>query len=94
MYAPRMCLRCSPADGDIPYSVKGKGMAVSDSTRATVYNKAGAGVRKMEATRWLAALFILIIMFVGIYFYNKSVKTIATLGLPVRWSSSSASCIG
>ena len=51
--------------------------------RATVYHKAGVGVRKMEATRWLAALFFLIIMFVGIYFYSKSVKTIATLGLPV-----------
>jgi hypothetical protein len=37
----------------------------------------------MEAIRWVAALFFLIIMFVGIYFYNKSVKTIATLGLPV-----------
>ena len=83
MYAPRMCLRCSPADGDIPFSVKGMGMAGSDSTRATVYNKAGAGVRRMEATRWLCALFILIIMYVGIYFYTKSVKTVATLGLPV-----------
>lgn len=58
-------------------------MAGSDSTRATVYNKAGVGVRKMEAIRWVAALFFLIIMFVGIYFYNKSVKTIATLGIPV-----------
>jgi hypothetical protein len=37
----------------------------------------------MEAARWLAALFILIIMYAGIYFYTKSVKTIATLGLPV-----------
>jgi len=37
----------------------------------------------MEAGRWLAALFILIIMYAGIYFYTKSVKTIATLGLPV-----------
>ena len=83
MYAPRMCLRCSPADGDIPYSGNGKGMAGSDSTRATVYNKAGAGVRKMESVRWLGALFILIIMYVGIYFYTKSVKTVATLGLPV-----------
>ena len=58
-------------------------MAGSESTRATVYNKPGAGVRKMEATRWLAALFFLIIMFAGIYFFDKSVKTIATLGLPV-----------
>ena len=58
-------------------------MAVSGSTRATVYNKAGVGVRKMEANRWVTALFILIIMFVGIYFYSKSVKAIATLGLPV-----------
>jgi hypothetical protein len=69
--------------GDIQNSLKGKRMAGSGSTRATVYNKPGVGVRKMEATRWLAALFFLIIMFVGIYFYNKSVKTIATLGLPV-----------
>ena len=37
----------------------------------------------MEATRWAAALFFLVIMFAGIYFYSKSVKTIATLGLPV-----------
>jgi hypothetical protein len=37
----------------------------------------------MEAIRWVAALFFLIIMFVGIYSYNKSVKTTATLGLPV-----------
>ena len=58
-------------------------MAVSESKRATVYNKAGLGVRRMEATRWIAALFILIIMYVGIYFYTKSVKAIATLGLPV-----------
>ena len=58
-------------------------MAGSESTRATVYNKAGVGVRKMEATRWLAAFFFLIIMFVGIYYYTTSVKTIATLGLPV-----------
>lgn len=58
-------------------------MAETESKRATVYHKAGVGVRKMEATRWLAALFFLIIMFVGIYFFNRSVKTIATLGLPV-----------
>jgi Nuclease-related domain len=59
-------------------------MAGSESTRATVYNRPGAGVRKMKATRWMAALlFLIIMMFVGIYFYNKSVKTIATLGLPV-----------
>ncbi len=83
MHAPRMCLRCFPAEGDISFSVKGKGMAVSGSTRATVYNKPGVGVRKMETLRWLAALFCLIIMFVGIYFFNRSVKAIATLGLPV-----------
>jgi hypothetical protein len=58
-------------------------MAGTESNRATVYHKAGVGVRKMEATRWLAALFFLIIMFVGIYFFNRSVKTIATLGFPV-----------
>ena len=58
-------------------------MAGSGSTRATVYNKAGVGVRKMETLRWLAALICLIIMFVGIYFFNRSVKAIATLGLPV-----------
>lgn len=37
----------------------------------------------MEAIRWLAALFFLIIMFAGIYLYSKNSKTIATLGLPV-----------
>jgi hypothetical protein len=58
-------------------------MLGSESTRATVYNKPGVGVRKMETLRWLAALFCLIIMFVGIYFFNRSVKAIATLGLPV-----------
>ena len=58
-------------------------MAGSETTRATVYNKAGAGVRKMEATRWLAAFFLLVIMYAGIYFYTKSVKAIAMLGLPV-----------
>jgi len=57
-------------------------MAVSGSTRARVYNKAGIGVRKMEAARWLAALFTLIVLFVGIYLFSKSGKTIATLGLP------------
>jgi hypothetical protein len=74
----------SPLGGEgIQKSVKGKRMAGSGSTRATAYSKASAGVRKMEATRWLAALSILIIMYVGIYFFTKSVKTIATLGLPV-----------
>ena len=58
-------------------------MAGSESKRATVYNKPGVGVRKMEATRWLAALFFLIILFAGIYFYGKNSKSIATLGLPV-----------
>ena len=58
-------------------------MAASGSTGATVYDKPGAGVRKMEAARWLAAFLFLIVLFAGIYFYNKSVKTIATLGLPV-----------
>jgi hypothetical protein len=58
-------------------------MEGSGGKKVTVYHKAGVGVRKMEATRWLAALFFLIIMFVGIYFYNKSVKTIATLGIPI-----------
>src|SRR3990172_9973659 len=52
-------------------------------TRATVYHKPGAGVRKMETTRWWTALFLLLIMYAGIYFYTKSVKVIATLGLPV-----------
>ena len=58
-------------------------MAGSGATRATAYNKAGVSVRKMEAIRWMAALFFLIILFVGIYSYNNSAKTIATLGLPV-----------
>ena len=58
-------------------------MAGSDSTRPTVYNKAGVGVRMMEASRWLAAFFLLIVMFAGIYLYSKSSKMIATFGLPV-----------
>lgn len=58
-------------------------MAGSDSTRATVYNKAGAGVRKMEAARWIAALFLLIILLAGIYLYSKNSKAIAKIGLPV-----------
>ncbi|MGE5283436.1 MAG: nuclease-related domain-containing protein [Actinomycetota bacterium] len=33
-------------------------MAGTKSTRATVYNKPGAGVRTMETTRWLTALWI------------------------------------
>ena len=48
-----------------------------------MYNKPGVGVRKMETTRWLTALIILIIMYAGIYFYTKSVKGIAALGYPV-----------
>ena len=58
-------------------------MAETDSTKAMVYNKAGVEVRKMETSRWLTALFILIIMYAGIYYYTKSVKVIATLGFPV-----------
>ena len=83
MHAPRMCLRCFPADGDIPHLVNGKRMPRSDSTKAEVFNKAGVSVRKMETTRWLAALITLIVLFSGIYLYNKSSKTIATLGLPL-----------
>ena len=83
MYAPRMCLRCFPHGGGIPHSVEGKGMAIPDSTKAVVFNKAAVGVRKMETARWLAAIFFLMIMFGGIYQYNKNSKTIATLGLPV-----------
>jgi len=79
-----MCLRCFPPErGDLKNWWKVKRMVGKESTRATVYNKAGAGVRKMETSRWLTALFILIIMYAGIYFYTKSVKVIATLGLPV-----------
>jgi hypothetical protein len=43
----------------------------------------GICVRKMEAARWVAALFTLIVLFAGIYLYNKNSKAIATLGLPV-----------
>jgi len=83
MYAPRMCLRCFPSGGGIPYSVKGKGMAELDTTRAAVHNRPGVSVRKLEAARWLAALITLIVLFAGIYLYNRNGKTIATLGLPV-----------
>jgi hypothetical protein len=56
-------------------------MAVSGSTKATVYHKAGVGVRKMEATRWRTALFTLIVLFAGIFLYSKTSKTVATFGL-------------
>jgi len=63
--------------------VKGKRMAGTDSTRATIYDKPGVGVRKMETARWLAALITLIVLFAGLYLYSKNGNTIATLGLPV-----------
>jgi len=58
-------------------------MGGSDLTRATVCNKAGVGVRKMEAARWLSALIALIVLFAGIYLYSRSSKAIATFGLLV-----------
>ena len=58
-------------------------MAGSGSTRATVYNKAGVGVRRMETTRWVAALITLIVLFAGIYLYSKNSKAIAKIGIPV-----------
>ena len=58
-------------------------MAGTDSTRATIYDKPGVGVRKMETARWRTALITLIVLFVGIYLYSKNGNTIATLGLPV-----------
>src|SRR5512143_3670349 len=68
-HAPRMCLRCfPPGRGDLKNWWKVKRMARTESTRATVYNKAGARVRKMENSRWLTALFIPIILYAGIYF--------------------------
>lgn len=83
-HAPRMCLRCfPPGRGDFQNSLKEKKMAGTESPRATVCNKPGAGVRKMENARWLAALFILILLYAGIYYYTKSVKVIAILGLPL-----------
>jgi len=87
LYAPRMCPPVFPSwtggEEGIQNSVKGTRMTGTYSTRATVYDKAGVGGRKMEAARWLAALFFLILIFLGIYFYNKSVKTVAILGIPV-----------
>lgn len=56
-------------------------MAGSGSTRATVYNKPGVGVRRMEAARWRTALITLIVLFAGIFLYNKTSKTVATFGL-------------
>lgn len=58
-------------------------MARSESKRATVYNKPGVGVRKMETTRFLVAFFLLIVMFVGIYLYTVNRKAIVSLGFPV-----------
>jgi hypothetical protein len=58
-------------------------MAESESKKATVYNKPGVGVRKMEATRFLAAFLLLIIMFMGIYLFTKNMKAITALGFPI-----------
>ena len=84
VHAPRMCLRCFPLDGeDLQNSLRGKRMTISGSTRATRHNNSGAGVRKMETTRWLIALFILMVLFAGIYLYSRHSKMIAMLGFPV-----------
>jgi Nuclease-related domain len=37
----------------------------------------------MEATRWLAALFLLIFLFAGVFFFGRTSKAVATFGLPV-----------
>jgi hypothetical protein len=58
-------------------------VAASDPKRATVYNKPEVAVRKMEATRWLTALFLLIVLFVGVFFYSRNSKAVATFGVPV-----------
>lgn len=58
-------------------------MAASEPKRATAYIKPGVGVRTMEATRWLVALTLLILLFVGVFFYGKNSKAAATFGLPV-----------
>lgn len=63
--------------------MKGESVAASDPKKATVYYRPGVGVRRMEATRWLAALFLLIILFAGVFFFSRNSKAIATFGFPV-----------
>jgi len=50
---------------------------------ATVFDKPGAWARKIEATRWLAALFLLIVLIAGVFCYSRNGKAVATFGLPV-----------
>ena len=60
-------------EGGIRSRGKETEMAGSESTRATVYNKAGVGVRKMEDARWRTALITLIVLFVGIILYSMRI---------------------
>ncbi len=58
-------------------------MGATGTTKATVFHKAGVGVRRMEAARWLAAVSLLLAIFLGIFLYMKSARALASLGLPV-----------
>ena len=50
--------------------------------RATVANIAGGSTRKMAASRYVVALSILIMLWLGIYIYANNVRNIFTVGLP------------
>ena len=58
-------------------------MTTAEPKRATVYNKPGVGARKMEATRFLAAFLLLLVMVIGISLYIENRRAIAVLGFPI-----------
>ena len=58
------------------------GMKTEKNKRATVKNVAGGSTRKMAASRYVVALAILGLLWLGIYLYAHNVRSIASLGLP------------
>jgi hypothetical protein len=62
--------------------VKAANGAAAAPRLATVWQKPGRGVRRLETIRWLIALGLLGLLFAGIYLFHKSSKSIAALGLP------------
>lgn len=50
--------------------------------RATVANIAGGSTRKMAASRYVVALSMLVLLWIGIYIYANNVRNIVSLGLP------------
>jgi hypothetical protein len=57
-------------------------MKPENNKRATVANIAGGSTRKMAASRYVVALSILVLLWLGIYLYANNVRNIVSLGLP------------